>query len=253
MNLHVVSRRRLDGGVLEREFLLGDVPGILWTPVDASETSPVPLVMLGQPGGLGMHRMRPALEGRARSASAHGLAAVAIELPGNGGRPTLPGAESVRAELRRVLSAGERPGPELVDRLILPLVERAVPEWQATLDACFALPELDGRAVYSGGVIAIGVRLAVVEPRILAACLFAGSYIPRATMSEATAVTMPLHVLLQWDDDGNDRDASLALFDAFASAEKTLHANMGGHTGVPAFAGEEVARFFDRHLAQAAD
>lgn len=30
--------------------------------------------------------------------------------------------------------------------------------------------------------------------------------------------------------------------------EKTLHANMGGHTGVPQFAGEDAAGFFARHL-----
>jgi hypothetical protein len=53
---------------------------------------------------------------------------------------------------------------------------------------------------------------------------------------------------LQWDDEGNDRQAALDLFDAFGSREKSLHANMGGHTGVPAFAGEDAAAFFTRHL-----
>ena len=57
-----------------------------------------------------------------------------------------------------------------------------------------------------------------------------------------------LHVLLQWDDEDNDRQASLGLFDALGSREKTLHANMGEHTGVPGFAGEEGTRFFVRHL-----
>ena len=41
----------------------------------------------------------------------------------------------------------------------------------------------------------------------------------------------------------------LDLFDGFGSQEKTLHANMGGHTGVPQFAGEDAARFFARHLS----
>lgn len=50
---------------------------------------------------------------------------------------------------------------------------------------------------------------------------------------EARQVTIPLQVLLQWDDKGNDRQAALDLFDAFSTKEKTLHANMGGHTGVP--------------------
>ncbi len=96
-------------------------------------------------------------------------------------------------------------------------------------------------------MIAIGVRLAVVAPRIRAAVLFAGSFVPRSMLEEARQVTIPLHVLLQWDDEG-DRQLALDLFDAFGSREKTLHANLGGHTGVPSFAGEAAARFFTRHL-----
>ncbi|CAM5579153.1 Alpha/beta hydrolase OS=Streptomyces antimycoticus OX=68175 GN=SSPO_081400 PE=4 SV=1 [Streptomyces antimycoticus] len=97
-------------------------------------------------------------------------------------------------------------------------------------------------------MISIGVRLAAVEPRIVAAGLFAGSFVPRAMFEEARQVTIPLHVLLQWDDEGNDRQAALDLFDAFSSKEKSLHANMGGHTGVPQFAGDAAAQFFTRHL-----
>ncbi|MGW4281974.1 alpha/beta hydrolase, partial [Nocardia sp. NPDC004750] len=134
------------------------------------------------------------------------------------------------------------------DRLVLPLVDQAVPEWRAALDALLALPEIGGPVGYSGGVISIGTRLAVVEPRIVAAVLFAGSFVPRAIFEEARQITIPLHVLLQWDDERNDRQMALDLFDAFGSKEKTLHANMGGHTGVPQFAGEEANRFFARHL-----
>lgn len=97
-------------------------------------------------------------------------------------------------------------------------------------------------------MIAIATRLAAVEPRIAAAVLFAGSFVPRATFDEARQVTIPLLTLLQWDDQGNDRQAALDLFDAFGSKEKTLHANMGGHTGVPQFEGDDGDRFFARHL-----
>jgi hypothetical protein len=44
------------------------------------------------------------------------------------------------------------------------------------------------------------------------------------------------------------REEGLALFDAFASREKTLHANPGRHGEVPAFEPESSARFFARHL-----
>jgi hypothetical protein len=40
----------------------------------------------------------------------------------------------------------------------------------------------------------------------------------------------------------------LALFDAFASAEKTLHANPGKHGEVPAFELDSTLRFLGRHL-----
>jgi hypothetical protein len=98
-------------------------------------------------------------------------------------------------------------------------------------------------------VIAIGIRLAVAEPRISAANLFAGSFVPAALFEEARRVTIPLQVLLQWDDEGNDRRSALDLFDAFGSTEKTLHANLGGHAGVPQFEVDDGARFFARHLS----
>lgn len=86
------------------------------------------------------------------------------------------------------------------------------------------------------------------EPRIVAALLFAGSHLPRASIEEARRVTVPVLMLLQWDDEGNDRRQALELFDALGSPERTLHANTGGHTGVPAFEGEDAARFLARHL-----
>ncbi|HEY9309284.1 MAG TPA: alpha/beta hydrolase [Microbacterium sp.] len=245
--MHFTSEQRLDDTVIEREFLLGEIPGVLWTPASASASSPVPLILMGHPGGLGA--MYPRLAARAKSSAAPGYAAVTIELPGAGDRQRLAGADEARADLRRALQAGETVSGDIVDRLVLPLVERAVPEWQQTLDAALALPEIAGPVGYSGGPIAIGIRLAAIDSRIVAAGLFAGSYVPALTFDEARRLTLPLHVLLQWDDRGNDRQMALDLFDAFGSKEKTLQANMGGHTGVPSFAGEDAARFFARHLS----
>ncbi|TAJ48195.1 MAG: alpha/beta hydrolase [Herbiconiux sp.] len=247
--MHVTSERNLDTRVTEREFTIGDISGILWTPPAASPATPVPLILMGQPGGMGMRRMYPRLAVRARSASAQGFAAVSIEMPGAGGRTPLPGAEQARSDLARAISAGEQPDDDVIDRLILPLVDQAAPEWQTTLDEVLARPEIGERVGFSGGVIAIGVRLAAIEPRIVAAGLFAGSYVPRATREEARQVTIPLHVLLQWDDEGNDRAMALDLFDAFGSTEKTLYASLGGHTGVPPHAGDDADRFFARHLS----
>ncbi|UDM05411.1 alpha/beta hydrolase [Streptomyces longhuiensis] len=245
--MHFTSEQRLDDGVLEREFTLGEIPGILWTPGAASASAPVPMILLGHPT-LGLAKMYPRLVARARHSAAQGFATATIELPGSGDRPSWASLDQARADLRRVMQAGEPVSDEIVDALILPLVDKAVPEWQAALDALLSLPEIGGPVGYSGGVISIGIRLAVVEPRIVAAGLFAGSLVPRAMFEEARQVTIPLHVLLQWDDEGNDRQTALDLFDAFGSKEKSLHANMGGHTGVPQFAGDAAAQFFTRHL-----
>ncbi|MFB6873681.1 dienelactone hydrolase family protein [Streptomyces sp. NPDC056323] len=245
--MHFISEQHLDDGVREREFTLGEIPGILWTPASASSSAPAPLILLGHPP-LGLRKMYPRLVDRARHSAADGFAAATIELPGSGDRPRLPAVDQARADLRRAMEAGEPVSDEIVDRLVLPLVDKAVPEWQAALDALLSLPEIDGPVGYSGGVISIGTRLAVVEPRISAAVLFAGSLVPRTIFDEARQVTIPLHVLLQWDDEGNERQQALDLFDAFGSEEKTLNANMGGHTGVPQFAGDAAAQFFTRHL-----
>jgi hypothetical protein len=72
--------------------------------------------------------------------------------------------------------------------------------------------------------------------------------VPGAVFEEARQVTVPVQMLLQWDDENNDRQQALDLFDALGGKEKTLHANLGGHTGVPQFEGEEGNRFFSRHL-----
>src|SRR3954470_13928709 len=207
--MHFTSEQRLDDGVLEREFTLGGIPGVLWTPVSA----PAPLILVGHPGGL--RRMHSRLAGRARYyAAAYGFAAAAIELPGSGDRPRSAAAEQARADLRRALAAGDPVDDDPVDRLVLPLVDTAVAEWQGALDTLLPLPGIGGPAGYAGGIISIGIRLAVVEPRIAAVLLFAGSFVPRAVFKDARRVTLPVQVLLQWDDEGNDRQVALDLFDA---------------------------------------
>jgi hypothetical protein len=239
--MRFTSEQRLDDRVLEREFTLGEVPGVLWTPGAA----PAPLILSGHNGGL--HKRLPRLVARARHyAAEYGFAVAAIDAPGHGDRPRSAVDEQARADLRRALEAGQPVG-EIVDAFILPLVEKAVPEWRSTLDALLSLPEIGGPVGYEG-MTAIGIRLALVEPRISAAVFFAGGFVPGTLVEEARQVTIPLQFLLQWDDEGMERQPSLDLFDAFGSREKTLHANLGGHAGVPWFEADDAARFFTRHL-----
>ena len=239
--MRFTSEQRLDDGVLEREFTLGEIPGLLWTPGSA----PAPLILSGHNGGL--HKRLPRLVARARHyAAKYGFAVAAIDAPGHGDRPRSAVDEQARADLRRALQAGE-PVDEIVDDFILPLVEEAVPEWRATLDALLSLPGIGGPVGYEG-MTAIGIRLAVVEPRISAVNFFAQGFVPSTLREEARQVTIPLQFLMQWDDEGMERQPTLDLFDAFGTKEKTLHANLGGHAGVPWFEVDNAARFFTRHL-----
>jgi pimeloyl-ACP methyl ester carboxylesterase len=239
--MRFTSEQRLDDGVLEREFTLGEIPGILWMP----GSGPAPLILSGHNGGL--HKRHPRLVARARHyAAQYGFAVAAIDAPGHGDRPRPAADEQARADLRRAMEAGEPVG-EIVDAFIVPLVERAVPEWRTTLDAVLSLPEIGGPVGYEG-MTAIGIRLALVEPRISAAVFFGGGFVPGILFEEARQVTIPLQFLLQWDDEGMERQPVLDLFDAFGTKEKTLHANLGGHAGVPWFEVDDAARFFTRHL-----
>jgi cephalosporin-C deacetylase-like acetyl esterase len=127
-----------------------------------------------------------------------------------------------------------------------------VPEWQTTLDALQELPEIgtEGPIGYCGTALgtAIGVPLTAVEPRITAAVF---GLLGHESLTDAAAgVTVPVQFLLQWDDELVKRQSGLALFDAFSSTEKTLHANPGAHREVPAFELDSSTRFFVRHLGR---
>ncbi|MEV7977362.1 alpha/beta hydrolase [Streptomyces sp. NPDC086519] len=239
--MHFTSEQRLDDGVLEREFTLGEIPGTLWTPEAAA---PTPLILMAHNNGL--PRREPRLVARARLTAAYGYAVATIDAAGCGDRPRSADDERARADLHRAMRAGE-PVDEIFESFIGPLVENAVPEWRTTLDALLSLPGIGGPVGYSGWT-ALGIRLAVAEPRIAAAGFFAGGYVPRAQREEARQVTLPLLLLLQWDDEGNPRQRALDLFDAFGTKEKTLHANLGGHTGTPWFELDDTNGFFGRHL-----
>jgi pimeloyl-ACP methyl ester carboxylesterase len=239
--MRFTSEQRLDGGVVERGFALGEIPGVLWTPAPAS----APLILMGHNGGL--HKRHPRVVARARHyAARYGFAAAAIDAPGHGDRSRSATDEQHRADLRRAIDAGE-PVSEIVDAFLVPLVETAAAEWRTTLDALLAGPGIGGPVGYEG-MTAVGIRLAWTEPRISAALFFGQGFVPDVLREEARQVAIPLQFLLQWDDEGMERQPILDLFDAFGTKEKTLHANLGGHAGTPWFEVDDGARFFARHL-----
>jgi dienelactone hydrolase len=236
-------------GIVERDFALGEITGMLWS--DPARSGARPVVLMGHGGGL--HKKTPALKARAReTVAAWGFAVVAIDAPGHGDRPRTAADERARAELRQAHLAGDAARFEAVSvRYTAGLAQRAVPEWQATLDALQELPEIgpDAPFGYGGGIsmgTAIGVLLTAIESRIKAAIFGGGFFVFDALIDAARRITVPIQFLLPWDDEYVDRQSALALFDAFAATEKTLHANPGDHRTVRWFGVDK--EFLARHL-----
>jgi hypothetical protein len=247
VQLNLISQTSSDG-VVDRSFTVGDVPGVLWSPVSA--TPGAPLLLMGHGGGL--HKRSPGLVARAWQAAVRdGFHVAAIDAPGHGDRARSHQDQRWVEEMLRAREEGTPLGP-----IIAPfngsLAERAVPEWQLVIDALQGLPELGAEAPigYSGMTTAsaIGIPLAVAEPRVRAA-IFGGVFVYDALLEAARQVTIPLEFLLPWDDAEIDRESGLALFDAFASKEKTLHAFAGSHFHVPTKRID--TRFFARQFARA--
>jgi alpha-beta hydrolase superfamily lysophospholipase len=204
--------------------------------------------------GGGLHKKTPALVARAHDAvTTWGFTVVAIDAPGHGDRPRTAEDELARAEFRQAAGDAER-FKSISVRYAISLAERAVPEWQATLDALQKLPEIGAEAPigYGGGVslgTAIGVPLTAADSRIAAAIFGGGFFVYEAQLEAARRITVPIQFLLPWDDEHVDRQSALGLFDAFASKEKTLHANPGDHRTVRWVGIDEG--FLARHLAAA--
>ncbi|WP_280256825.1 dienelactone hydrolase family protein [Nocardia abscessus] len=246
--MHFTAETSFDD-VIERDFTLDAITGVLWSPASGSDGAP--LILMGHGGGL--HKKAPGLVARAQHyVNTCGFTVAAIDAPGHGDRPRNEQDQQWVAALLRARAAGEPIGPIVAD-YNASLAERAVPEWRATLDALQALPEIGEAPIGYGGMTlgsAIGLPLAAIDSRITAA-VFGGVPVSEALTEAARRITIPVTFLLPWDDEEIDRRSGLALFDAFASKEKTLHANPGGHHEVPWFETEASARFYARHFGRA--
>lgn len=236
-------------GVIERTFTLADITGVLWSPQTGSNGAPV--ILAGHPGGL--DKKAPGHVARAHaSVLTDGFHVVSIDAPGHGERPR--GAADVRlvTAFQQARAEGSSSFGRLLAEYCHSVAERAVPEWQATIDAVQALPEIDPRAPigYSGMTLAsaIGIPLVAVEPRITAA-LFGGVVAHHTLLAAAKQVAIPIELLLPWDDKEVPREFGLELFGAFASEDKVLHAFPGRNHPVPAD-GRIDTRFFARHLGR---
>src|SRR5881409_4055196 len=96
-------------GMLERDFTVIGVPGVLWSPA-SSAANRAPLVLMAHGGG--NHKKHPAMSGRARLlVSGCGFHVAVIDAPGHGDRPRTTHDEAETAELFRARAAGEPEGP----------------------------------------------------------------------------------------------------------------------------------------------
>ncbi|GAA2300273.1 dienelactone hydrolase family protein [Streptomyces violaceusniger] len=232
-------------GVREQLFTLGEIPGALWTPEGAAGARP--LILLGHGGG--QHKKAPDILARAhRFVAECGFAAVAVDVPGHGDRPLDEEYNRIATENQARVEAGAEPAPLIAEFQAL-VARQTVPEWRAVLDAVRQLDHVGTGPVGYWGIslgCGLGVPFVAAEPRVRAAVLGLGGAL--ASAEAAARITVPVEFLVQWDDERVPRDQSLALFDALASAEKTLHANPGTHAEIPAFELDSTLRFFSRHL-----
>jgi len=255
------TRERSEGGVTERLFDLtvdGErVPAVIWAPEGAK--GPRPLVLMGHGGS--QHKKIGALAARARQyAQRLGYATLAIDAPGHGDRISREQAAKLAAEVgarvRGEPGATPFSNPDLM-KTMAERTRRAVPEWHAALTAAQGFDFVGSRGpVGYWGVsmgTAIGVPFVASEPRITCAVFgLAGLRAGQNAFEEAAkAITIPVEYVFQWEDAVAPREAGIALFNAFASKEKTMHINPGAHVEIPNFEAASWERFFFRHLGVA--
>ena len=232
-------------GVRERRFDVRRegtvVPGVLWTPADAAQ--PSPLVLLGH-GASGTKREDYIVALARGLVRHHGLAAASIDGPVHGDRRSDGSTNGERAFVDFASRWSSDEG----------LIDSMVNDWRATLDALARLDDVAGeRCAYWGlsmGTI-FGLPLVAAEDRVVAAVLgLMGLTGPTRERFEADApaVRCPVLFVVQWHDELFPRDRALALFDAIGSTDKRLHAHPGLHGEVPAEEFEASGRFLASYL-----
>jgi dienelactone hydrolase len=224
-------------GVVERRFDLKVedrlVPGIVWTPEDATGTRP--LVLIGHGGSL-HKRTEYVLALARRLVRRNGIAAAAIAGPMHGDRGGTTDLTNV-AEWWKASTTDEM-----------------VADWKATLEAVQALPEVGkGRLGYWGlsmGTI-FGLPFVAAEPQVQVAVLgLMGAFGATADRlaADAAKITCPVLFLQQLEDELIPRPAVAELFDAIGTRDKRLHANPGPHSAVPPEEFNVSQEFLAAHL-----
>jgi dienelactone hydrolase len=254
------TRERSQDGVTEYLFDLmvaGDrVPAVIWAPEGAK--GPRPLMLMGHGGS--QHKKIGTLAARARQfATRLGYATLAIDAPGHGDRISREEAERLAKEVGARVRGESGSGGLSADMLkaMADRTTKAIPEWKAALDAAQSLDFIgnSGPVGYWGVSMgtAIGVPFVASEPRVTCAVFGLAGLRPGQTAFEDAAkkITIPVEFVFQWEDAVAPRENGIALFNAFASKEKTMHINPGGHVEIPNFEGHSWQAFYERHLGRA--
>jgi dienelactone hydrolase len=229
-------------GITLREFTLmrGErpVPGVLW---QGENTKPgAPLILFGH-GASGSRHQLPIPRIAETLVREHGVWCAAIDGPVHGRRQAGEGGRSA------FWPEWQRPGT----------AEDMIADWQFTLDALQALPEVGtGPVGYWGlsmGTI-YGAPFVGAEPRIKVAVLglmgISGPDHYRPTIEAAAAnISCPVMFIMQLEDELFTRQEQLKLFDAINSEDKRLHANPGLHPAVPPEELRHSREFLMRYLA----
>jgi dienelactone hydrolase len=263
--MEIISEK-IEDGVAERRFDLRVddevVPGIHWLPEKPAAAHPT--VLIGH-GGTQHKRVANVVGLAEKLVRERGYGVVALDAPGHGDRMTDEQRAAQRAarEARAAGTAAEASGTAR-RRTLGDAAPKAVKEWKALLDDLATNNAWrDGPFGYWGVSMgtSFGVPLIASEPRIKAAVLGlnalregagVGGAPPEGRASamreNAEAITIPILFLFQWHDELMTRDAGVALWQAFGSAEKTMHINPGRHVQIPLFERDSAVRFYRRHL-----
>lgn len=216
-----------NGGARVREFTI-DAPtrpitGVLWSGPGSRPGSPI--VCYGH-GASGDRHQRPVPRLARALAMDHGFFGLSLDGPVHGRRQVGPGGRA------SFWPEWERQGT----------VEDMVRDWRTALAMVSALDDVgEGPVGYWGlsmGTI-YGAPFVAAEPRISVATLGLMGLVSKPAhfaptiKAAAEQIDCPLFFIWQLEDELFTREECLAMFDAFASKDKRMHANAGLHPNVP--------------------
>lgn len=235
----------ISASIIERGFTIDVdervVPGVYWRPVGADADR---LVLLGHGGTA--HKKTEYIEQVAHGLCGLGIAAMAIDGPGHGDRPSAVdfSAGSASADPAEFARRWNSDGG----------TQSVVADWKAALD--FLEASEGGRTTGWWGLsmgTMMGLPVCVAEERVKVAVLgLMGGWGPNADDLVRTApeLAIPVRFLVQWHDEIVPRDKCLDLYDALGTAKKSMHVNPGAHSAVPTFEVIASIEYLAHHLAK---